>query len=168
MPPFSPKLFSAANSQHWAPLSQTKTNLILPVKPSQQPIPASATEQQDFRKHWENFFGNSSTSFISEDLTPSLSHSLLQGNKLSSTVLPAATNTHKSIQNALLSILSALQTSPGFTLQDFDAQLCSEEPGRDNTYRKKAKNSLIRKELIRDTGWGGGLLIKLPGTPAPC
>lgn len=49
------------------------------------------------------------------------------------------------IQNAPLSALKTLQTSPGLSLKDFNPQ-----PG--NTYKKKAQTSLIHKELMRKTG----------------
>lgn len=70
------------------------------------------------------------------------------------------TNSHKNIQNAPLSILKFLQTSPGLSLKDFNPQ-----PG--NTYKKKSKNSLIHKELMRKRGWGG-ILAELSVPPAPC
>lgn len=65
---------------------------------------------------------------------------------------------HKRIQNAPLSTLKSLQTSPG--LRDFNPQ-----PGSGNTYKKKAKNSLIHKELMRKTGWGD-MVAKLSVPPA--
>lgn len=171
-PQCHPKLFSAANSLHWATLSQNKNKFNFAYK-TFSVNPAPARQQQDFQTALsqplrEFYLVIQAHQFTSQHLTPSPCHSLLQGNNLNSTVLQAETNKHKSIQNALLSISGILQTSLGLNLKDFDPQLCGEKPGGDNTYRKKAKNSLTRKELIRKTAWAGGLLVKLSVTPAPC
>lgn len=86
-------------------------------KSTQHPITAPAREQQDFRQHRatpsENFFGNSSASFIFQYLTPSLSHSPLQGNKLNPT--QSATSSDKHPQKHPKCTAQHLKYPPNFT-----------------------------------------------------